>query len=116
MTFINWLLNQYNVPDLVFENELNKYNNGLFDSIDFDILKNHVEKHCKSKPTVIEINRIVTQNDYTVKLYPRSPALQHAVDIQKTQHVEMKDFPPELKLKINKMCEKLGMPKRFEGI
>lgn len=115
LTFIYWFLNHYDVPDFAFEHELNSYNSCLLDA-DYDLLKEHIENHCKIKPTVLELNRIIKQNDYVVKLYPRCYALQHAIDIYKTEHIEMQDFPAELKLKINYVCEKLGMPKRFEGI
>ena len=114
--FINWFLNRYNVSDSEFENELNKYNNGLIRSVDFQLLKEHIEKHCKFKPSVNDLNRIVKMNDYIEKVYPRCYALQHAIDIQKTEHIEMKDFPIDLKRRINALCNKLGMPKRFEGI
>lgn len=112
--FINWLLNRYNVSDIEFENEMNKYNNGLIDSIDFIKLQSHIESHCKNKPTITELNRIAKINDYIEKVFPRCYALQHAIDIQKTEHIDMKDFPIDLKIRINALCNKLGMQKRFE--
>ena len=110
--FIAWLLNHYNVSDFAFENEMKKYNSGLIDS-EFDLLKAHVEKHCKSKPLTTELNRIIKVNNFEKKVYLKSPALQHMIDLRKIPHVEMSDFPEDLKAKMTKVLSKYGISPNF---
>lgn len=116
INFIDWLLRFYDVSDVIYQNDLSKYNNGLIDGLDYDGLKGFIEQTCKYRPSAIEINSIATKYKFFTKKEYRCPALIHWEYIKKTAHKgTMKDLPEETKNKILAFTQKMGIKSCLEN-
>lgn len=105
-TFLNWLLDKFDVPDNVFEYEICKYNKGLHENIDYSKLQDYVNENCKTRPGYIELNRCATMNKYFIKKEPRCYALKHFDYIKSTScKGTMNDLDDSLKEKIREFLK-----------
>lgn len=109
--FIDWLLTHYNTPESSFESLFNKYNNGLLDNLNYDFLKNDLEKKFNFLPEIKEINNFANKN---LESDDKCEALIHIKRIKNLETIEMIEFDENLKNKIRSFLLKYGKKPAFD--